>query len=72
VSYRLRHTKISTTLDLYSFVIPSLQDGAVEIFDEALSIKMAPIRHPNGTQKEKNDFIEAFHLERQKSEPLDR
>ncbi|MFA9559676.1 tyrosine-type recombinase/integrase [Evansella sp. AB-rgal1] len=34
VSDRLGHSKISITLDLYSHAIPSLQDGAVDVFDE--------------------------------------
>ncbi|WP_088033906.1 tyrosine-type recombinase/integrase [Evansella clarkii] len=34
VSDRLGHSKTSFTLDTYSHVIPSLQDGAVEVFDK--------------------------------------
>lgn len=36
VSERLGHTKIGITLDTYSHVIPSLQENAVEVFDELL------------------------------------
>ncbi|MBU9721349.1 MULTISPECIES: tyrosine-type recombinase/integrase [Bacillaceae] len=35
VSERLGHSKIGITLDLYSHVIPSLQDSAADIFDSA-------------------------------------
>ncbi|OIJ19006.1 hypothetical protein BKP45_14895 [Anaerobacillus alkalidiazotrophicus] len=35
VSERLGHSKISITLDTYSHVLPSLQDGAASIFDTA-------------------------------------
>jgi integrase len=34
VSERLGHSTIGITLDLYSHVIPSLQEQAVEVFDE--------------------------------------
>ncbi|WP_138415221.1 tyrosine-type recombinase/integrase [Aquibacillus sediminis] len=34
VSERLGHSKIGITVDLYSHVVPSLQDGAVEVFDD--------------------------------------
>ena len=36
VRERLGHGKISTTLDIYSHYIPSLQKNAVEKFEEAL------------------------------------
>ncbi|TWI59293.1 phage integrase family protein [Halalkalibacter nanhaiisediminis] len=35
-SERLGHSKVSITLDLYSHVLPTLQDGAVTVFDAAL------------------------------------
>ncbi|WNF35212.1 site-specific integrase [Bacillaceae bacterium IKA-2] len=35
VSERLGHSKISITLDTYSHVLPSLQDGAAAVFDDA-------------------------------------
>ncbi|WP_084034661.1 hypothetical protein [Anaerobacillus alkalilacustris] len=35
VSERLGHSKIGITLDLYSHVIPSLQDEAADMFDSA-------------------------------------
>jgi integrase len=34
VSERLGHSKIGITLDLYSHVIPSLQEQAIEVFDD--------------------------------------
>ncbi|WP_417900455.1 tyrosine-type recombinase/integrase [Bacillus haimaensis] len=34
VSERLGHSKIGNTLDLYSHVIPSLQEQAIEVFDD--------------------------------------
>ncbi len=37
VSERLGHSKVSVTLDLYSHVLPSLQDGAVSVFDDAFN-----------------------------------
>ncbi|UTW70985.1 tyrosine-type recombinase/integrase [Anaerobacillus sp. HL2] len=36
VSERLGHSKISITLDTYSHVLPSLQDGAASIFDDGI------------------------------------
>ncbi|MDG5789607.1 site-specific integrase [Evansella sp. AB-P1] len=35
VSERLGHSKSSFTVDQYSHVVPSLQDNAVDVFDEA-------------------------------------
>jgi integrase len=37
VQERLGHASISTTLDLYSHVVPGLQEAAARRFDEALS-----------------------------------
>jgi hypothetical protein len=39
-SERLGHSKIGITLDLYSHVMPGMQDGAVIVVDEALRIAM--------------------------------
>ena len=36
VQERLGHSKMSTTMDLYSHVMPSMQKDAVERFDIAL------------------------------------
>ena len=36
VQERLGHSKMSTTMDLYSHVMPSMQKDAVERFDVAL------------------------------------
>lgn len=36
VQERLGHSKIATTLDIYSHVVPGLQEAAAERFDEAL------------------------------------
>ena len=38
VQERLGHAKISTTMDLYSHVMPSMQRDAVERFEMALEI----------------------------------
>ena len=36
VQERLGHAKMSTTMDLYSHVMPSMQKDAVQKFDKAL------------------------------------
>ena len=36
VQERLGHSKISTTLDTYSHLIPGIQKVAVEVFDEIM------------------------------------
>ena len=38
VQERLGHAKMSTTMDLYSHVMPSMQRDAVERFEMALEI----------------------------------
>ena len=40
VQERLGHSKISTTLDLYSHVMPSMQKDAVERFEMALETRV--------------------------------
>lgn len=34
VSERLGHSKVATTMDIYSHVIPTIQEQAIEVFDE--------------------------------------
>jgi len=49
VQERLGHAKISTTLDLYSHVMPSMQKDAVERFETALDLL---VEQPEGTDDE--------------------
>lgn len=37
VSERLGHASVSTTLDIYSHVLPGLQEAAAQRFDEQLN-----------------------------------
>ncbi len=53
VQERLGHTKISTTLDTYSHVLPSMQADAAKIMDELLN----PIRVDLLNKKTKNDKV---------------
>jgi hypothetical protein len=41
VSERLGHSKVGITLDLYSHVLPTLQTGAAERFDQLLGTARA-------------------------------
>jgi len=40
VQERLGHSSVSTTLDIYSHVVPSLQEAAANRFEEAFTNKV--------------------------------
>ena len=42
VSERLGHSKVGTTLDIYSHVVPGLQEAAALRFDETMAMAMTP------------------------------
>ena len=43
VSERLGHSKVSITLDIYSHILPGLQEAAVESFDRMLKPKVSDV-----------------------------
>lgn len=46
VSERLGHSKVAITLDIYSHIVPGLQEAAAESFDKLLKPKIGDIKNP--------------------------
>lgn len=50
VQQRLGHARISTTLDIYSHVVPGLQEAAAKALDEAIFPQPQPVNQPQPQQ----------------------
>jgi integrase len=46
VRERLGHSKVAITLDIYSHIVPGLQEAAAESFDKLLKPKIGNIKNP--------------------------
>lgn len=47
VQERLGHSSVSTTLDIYSHIVPSLQEAAARRFEEGLEGAAVEVHHEN-------------------------
>jgi hypothetical protein len=53
-SERLGHSRVGITLDLYSHVIPGMQEDAAADLDRALKAAIQGIQKPNGSKSGSN------------------